>query len=254
MKFLPVILAVLLLAGCAASSGPDRAAADPEKARATAGAKVHTELASLYFERSQLGIALAEIEQALQADPDYAPAYNMRGLLHMTLREDKEAEDDFRHGLRLNPGDSEMHNNYGWFLCQRDRAKESIPHFMAALKNPLYATPERAYLNAGLCSRQAGNLKDAEEFLQRALAVQPALPQAMFALAEIDFSRGDIQSARKHFSEAVARTEAPSAEQLWLGVRIERKAGNREAERQYAVQLRKRFPDARETQLMMSGE
>jgi len=37
-------------------------------------------------------------------------------------------------------------------------------------------------------------------------------------------------------------------------VRIERKAGNREAERQYAVQLRKRFPDARETQLMMSGE
>lgn len=253
MKFLTVILALFLLAGCAASSGPDRAS-DPEKARATASAKVHTELASLYFERSQLGIALAEIEQALQADPDYATAYNVRGLLHMTLREDKEAEADFRHGLHLSRDDSELHNNYGWFLCQRKREKESIPHFMAALKNPLYATPERAYLNAGLCARQAGMLKDAEEFLQRALTVQPDLPQAMFALAEISFSRGDIQAARKYFSGAAERTGAPSAEQLWLGVRIERKAGNREAEKQYAVQLRKRFPDARETQLMMTGE
>ena len=254
MKFHPLILGALLLTACAASSGPEHTTADPEKARASASAKVHTELASLYFERSQLGIALAEIDQALQADPDYAPAYNMRGLLHMTLREDKEAEADFRHGLRLSKDDSEMHNNYGWFLCQRKREKESIPHFMAALKNPLYATPERAYLNAGLCARQAGMLKDAEEFLQRALAVQPALPQAMFALAEINFTRGDIQAARKYFSGAMERAEAPSAEQLWLGVRIERKAGNREAERQYAVQLRKRFPDARETQLMMSGE
>lgn len=253
MKFLSVLLGLILLAGCA-SSGSERAAADPDKTRATASAKVHTELASLYFERSQLGIALGEIEQALQADPDYAPAYNMRGLLHMTLREDKEAEADFRHGLRLSKDDSEIHNNYGWFLCQRGREKESMPHFMAALKNPLYATPERAYLNAGLCAQRSGKMQDAEEFLQRALAVQPALPQAMFALAEINFTRGDIQAARKYFSGAMERAEAPSAEQLWLGVRIERQAGNREAEKQYAVQLRKRFPDASETRLMMSGQ
>jgi len=254
MKFIAILLSMILLGGCTSSSGPERVAFDPEKAQAAASAKVHTELAAMYFERSQMGIALGEIEQALQSDPGYAPAYNMRGLLHMALREDKEAEADFRRSLSLDRDDSEAHNNYGWFLCQRGREKESMPHFMAALKNPLYTTPERAYLNAGLCARRAGNLKDAEEFLQRALAVQPALPQAMFVLAELNFNRGNIQTARKYFSGFADRNEAMTAEQIWLGVRIERSAGNQELEKQYAVQLRKRFPDAPETRSMMSGE
>lgn len=254
MKLTSVLLGLSLLTGCASSPGPERAAADPDKSRASASAKVHTELAAMYFERSQLGIALGEVEQALQADPDYAPAYNMRGLLHMALREDREAEADFRRSLSLDREDSETHNNYGWFLCQHGREKESMPHFMAALKNPLYNTPERAYLNAGLCARQAGRLNDAEEFLQRALAVQPALPQAMFAMADLNFSRGNIQAAQKYFSGFSQSNESMTAEQLWLGVRIERRVGNREAEKRYAVQLRKRFPDAPETRAMMSGE
>ena len=134
---------------------------------------MHTELAGLYYQRAQFGVALEELNNALQADRDYAPAYSVRGLVHMALREDKEAEADFKRSLRLDNTDSDTHNNYGWFLCQRGRANESIEQFMAAIKNPLYTTPGLAYLNAGLCSRKAGNNKDAEDFLQKALLVQP---------------------------------------------------------------------------------
>jgi len=45
-----------------------------------------------------------------------------------------------------------------------------------------------------------------------------------------------------------------TAENLWLAVRIERKLGDSNAEYSYALQLRKRFPDARETQLMLQGQ
>ncbi|HEU0283385.1 MAG TPA: type IV pilus biogenesis/stability protein PilW, partial [Gallionella sp.] len=208
----------------------------------------------MYYERAQMGVALGEIDTALQADQNYAPAYSVRGLIHMALREYKEAEEDFQQSLRLDRNDSETHNNYGWFLCEHGKEKESIPHFMAALKNPLYGTPERAYLNAGLCSKKAGNHKEAEEFLQRALQVQPGMPQALLAMAELSFANGDYTAAKKYFAGFSEKSDSLTAEQLWLAVRIERKVGDRNAEASYSIQLRKRFPDARETQLLMRRE
>lgn len=246
-----LILSFVLLAGCAAAGG--RAGFDQAK-NVNASAKVHTELAGMYYERAQLGVALGEIEQALQADRNYAPAYNVRGLVNLALREYKEAEQDFQQSLNLDKNDSDTHNNYGWFLCQRGREKESIAHFMAAIKNPLYATPERAYLNAGVCAKKAGDSKDAEEFLQRALLVQPGLTDAMLPLAELNFANGDYVTAKKYFAGYSEKASNLTAEQLWLAVRIERKVGDRNSEASYGMQLRKRYPDARETQLLTNGE
>src|SRR3989338_9108313 len=195
------------LTGCGTPSGGSSSV--------NASAKVHTELAGLYYEMGKHGVALEEIEQALQADRNYAPAYGVRGLVHMALREDREAEEDFQKSLRLDRTDSDTHNNYGWFLCQRDRVKEAIPQFMAALKNPLYQTPARAYLNAGLCSRKAGNNKDAEEFLQKALQFQPDLVQAARALADLSFANGDYFAAKKHIAIVAEKPGSLNAEQLW---------------------------------------
>ena len=244
----PVLLAIylLILAGCSTSSA--------DRARANKSAKAHTELAGLYYERAQPGVALEELTLALRADHDYAPAYSVRGLVHMALREDKEADEDFKKSLSLDNTDSDTHNNYGWFLCQRDREKEAIPHFMVAIKNPLYTTPGLAYLNAGLCSRKAGNYKDADEFLQKALLVQPELTQALFALAELNFANADYFAARKYFANFSQKTDNLTAEQLWLGVRINRKIGDHNTEASYGTQMRNRFPEARETQLLIQGK
>jgi type IV pilus assembly protein PilF len=237
--------ALIMLAACSTSK---------DSSHNSKSAKVHTELAGLYYERAQLGIALDELSQALQADPNYAPAYSVRGLVHMALREDKEAEEDFQKSLRLDNTDSDTHNNYGWFLCQRDREKESIVQFMAAIKNPLYATPGLAYLNAGVCSIRAGNNKDAEEFLQKALLVQPGMPQATYALAELSFNNADYFAAKKYFANYSQKIDNLTAEQLWLGVRINRKVGDRNSEASFSTQLRNRYPDARETQLLTQGK
>lgn len=253
-KWIALLFSLTILAGCGTPSGGGQTAKDKVMSRTTAIAKVHTELAGMYYERAQMGVALGEIDIALQADQNYAPAYSVRGLIHMALREYQEAEEDFQQSLRLDRNDSETHNNYGWFLCQQGKEKEAIPHFMTALKNPLYGTPERAYLNAGLCSRKAGNTRDAEEFLQRALQVQPGMPQALLGMAELSFDNGDYAAAKKYFAGFSERTDSLTAEQLWLAVRIERKAGDRNAEASYGIQLRKRFPDARETQLLMRRE
>ncbi len=253
-KLIALLFSLTVLAGCGTPSGGGQASPDQLKARANASAKVHTQLAGMYYERAQMGVALGEIDMALEADRNYAPAYNVRGLIHMALREYKEAEEDFQQSLSLDKNDSETHNNYGWFLCERGKEKESIPHFMAALKNPLYGTPERAYLNAGLCYKKAGERKDAEEFLQRALQVQPDLPQALLAMAELSFDSGNYAAAKQYLVKFSEKSDSLTAEQLWLAVRIVRKVGDRNAEASYGAQLRKRYPDARETQLLMRGE
>lgn len=244
-RFIAIIIASALLAACGTPS---------ENTQAYKSANVHTELAGLYYQRAQFGVALDELSKALDADSNYAPAYNVRALIHMALREDKDAEADFRKSLDLDSTNSDTHNNYGWFLCQNDRAKEAIPQFMDAIKNPLYTTPGLAYLNAGLCSRKAGNNKDAEFFLQKALQVQPDSLQAMVALADLSFANGDYFSAKKYFAEFSRKSDNLTAEQLWLGIRINRKIGDRNSAASYAMQLRNRFPDAPETQMLMNGE
>jgi len=47
--------------------------------------------------------------------------------------------------------------------------------------------------------------------------------------------------------------EPPTSEALWLGVRIERKLGNRSAESGYASQLRSRYPTSDEYQEFLKG-
>jgi type IV pilus assembly protein PilF len=41
---------------------------------------------------------------------------------------------------------------------------------------------------------------------------------------------------------------------LWLGVRISRALADKDSEASYALQLRKLYPNAEQTQLLLSGQ
>lgn len=248
------VLFLVLLAGCASQGGGSAGTPVDTTTHAQAIAKIHTELAASYYERKQYGIALQEIEIALQAESTYALAFNVRGLIRMALREDKQADDDFRRSLQLDKNDSSAHNNYGWFLCQRGRENEAVAQFLEAVKNPLYTSPEMAYVNAGICSKKIGKLKEAEDYLQRALARRPNFPDALYGLADVSFASHDFAGAKSYFLRFLQSSPELTAENLWLAVRIERRMGDRNAEESYALQLRKRFSDARETHLLSQGE
>ncbi len=251
MKIFMLVLMAMLLAGCSGES--IKRTRDREKK----SAQLHTELAGMYYQRNQMAIALSEIDVALKANPSYAPAYDVRGVIHMALHEDKEAEESFKQSLRIDSMDSETRNNYGWFLCQRGRVQESIAQFMAAVKNPLYATPEVAYLNAGLCSQKEEKDQEAEDFLQQALRARPGMPQALLAMAELKFTTGDYQGAQKYFARFAsdsANSDNMTAGQLWLGIRIARRVGDKNAEGSYSLLLRERYPDSHEAQLLSHGE
>lgn len=254
MKRLAVLAAILLAAACATKEPePTTGAIVGEVSDARNRARVHTELAGAYFERGNMGVALDELRQANTADPSYAQAYGLLGLVYMELKDPRQAESNFQRALQLSPNDADINHNYGWFLCHNGREKDSIQHFLQALRNPLYSSPGRTYSAAGLCSLKANNTKDAEQFFQRALRLDADDPTSLLQLAQIRFRQGNVEEARRLVSR-YNKLVSPNPESLWLAVRIERKLGERVSEQSYANQLRRRFPNSAEYQSLQRGQ
>ncbi len=259
-----VILASAMLfgAGCAtdpADQRPSSAQNEPPEglfqppADARSRAKAHTELASAYYGIGNMGVALQEARIAVAADPSYAPAYNVQALVSMDLKDNTAAEESFQRGLKLSPSDPDLNHNYGWFLCQTGRVPQAMPYFTNALRNPLYTSPSRTYAAAGQCLLERNDVKQATEYFERALRIDPGNATAMLPYANALYKRGQLEEARE-LVERYNRSSQPSAEALWLAVRVERKLGNRVAENSYAAQLRLRFPKSAEYQSFQRGE
>lgn len=245
-----------ILFGCAINKTGEPVA-QPVSQQAASGearqrAKVHTELGTLYMQRGNMGVALEEARTALAADLGYAPAYTLQALIYMQLRENGPAEVNFEKALALAPADPEINNSFGWFLCQTGREQRSLHYFLTAIKSPLYATPTLPYTNAGICSMRIKDDAAAEDYFTQALRLDGGNDRALYFLADISFRRGRIAAARLHLQELHKLVDA-SPESLWLGVRIERRLGDREAEARHASQLRRKFPGSPEQQLLMQG-
>lgn len=215
-------------------------------------AKVHTELGAMYFVDGRAAVALEEARIALSVDANYAPAYNLLGLVHMSLNEPGLAEGNFRQALRIAPGDPEINNNFGWFLCQNNREKQAMAHFALAANNPLYSTPTKPNTNAGICAIRMKDDKAAAAYLLEALRLAPGNTQAMYWLADMDYRQGNYAEARRWMS-SIEKLQELDAMLTWLALRIERKLGNREAEFRLATQLRKRFAESPEHRLLSQG-
>jgi len=248
LKLLLTVLAVCLFAaGCANQQQQEK---DTENLKSRA--RAHTDLGAVYFQQKQLEIALEEFNTAVKIDPSFSSAYNGLGLVNAELGKDDVADANFRKSIQLEPLNSEAHNNYGSFLCARNRVDESITEFLAALKNPLYATPAMAYTNAAICSMRKKNMAGAENYLQQALQIEPLSQVAAYQLASLQFKRNDAMAARKTLQNAML--SRPGPEVLWLGIQVERVLGGKDAEASYALQLRRQYPDSEQAKLLESGK
>ncbi len=259
MKAWLLLAPVALLAGCAGQpSTPTEPTMDTGTITGEVGdprnrARLHTELASLYYARGSMGVALEELRIAVAADSSYAPAHGMFGVVYQDLRENQLAEQSFERALKLAPNDPDINHNYGWFLCQTKREQASLAYFQQAIRNPLYPMPWRSYSAAGQCSLKTKNVKDAEDYFQRALRLEPDDTASLLYLGQIRYQQGNVADARKLVSR-YNKLVAPTAESLWLALRIERKGGERAAETAYATQLRRRFPGSPEFQALQRGQ
>lgn len=215
-------------------------------------ASIRLQLASSYYSARQYTIALDEARQALALDPTLAAAHGLLGLIHLDLGDRAQGEASFNRALQLEPDNAELINNYGWFLCSTGRERESLAWFQRAAANRLYATPALPLQNAGVCMLKLRDYAAAEDWLRRSFQVDAGSPVVKFQLARLYLLTNRPDRANFYFS-LLEKDVEPNAEMLWLGLRIARAQGDVRAERQYAEQLRRRFPNSNEASLLRRG-
>lgn len=250
-----VFASAVLLIGCASNPGSGASVETPSSADQTEAqrrAQIRLQLAVGYYEQRQAAVALDEIKQAIAADPNFAEAYSMRALIYMNMGENQLAEDNFLQAIKLAPNTPDFNNNYGWFLCQTGREKQSIGYFETALKNRAYQSPAKALNNAGTCSLKLKDKVAAERYLSQAFQYDPGNPSTNTNLARIYFDRGDYERAR-FFIGRVTKADVMTADVLWLAIKIERKLGDRAAEASLATQLRRRHGGSAEFAAFQRG-
>lgn len=254
-----LLLAALLLPGCAAPSATTQAGegrADivtesdetPERKRA----RIRVELALGYFQQGKTTIALDEIKQAIQADPTFFDAQNLRGLIYMSLDDAGLAEDSFNKALALRPRNPDVLHNLGWLKCQQARYPQAIDYFSQALANPQYRERAKTWMTLGLCQQRAGMPQAAEQSLLKSYEYDPVNPVTGYNLALLLHRRSDDGRAA-FYIRRLNNSELANAESLWLGIRIERRLGNPDAMAQLGLQLEKRFAQAPEAAAYRRG-
>lgn len=247
---LAALAAALQLAGCAtpggtAASEPSGVVIPAEESEARKRARVRLELASRYFDQGQTTVALEEVKLALAADPGFAEAFNLRGLVYMRLGDLGLAEESFRQAQRLLPREPGTAHNYGWLLCQQGRHAQAVAQFTVALQSPTYPDKAKTWLAQGMCQQQAGEAEEAERSFGRSYELDPGNPITGYNLAQSMLKRGDAQRAQ-FYIRRINNSEYANAESLWLGIKIERSLGNGPAAEQLGTQLRNRFAQSRE--------
>ena len=259
VQFNPLVILVLLgLAGCmsAPSSGSNGGVRDimtaSDEPDGRKRARIRLELALGYFEQGQTTVALDELKQAIIADPAYAPAHNLRGLIYMRLNDFRFAEDGFSRSLALRPDDPNVMHNLAWLQCQQRRWSESFRHFEQALADPQYGERAKTFRALGLCQARAGLPTEAERSLLKSYEYDAGNPVTTFNLAVLLRGRGDVVRAQFHLRR-LNNSDLANAESLWLGVKVERDLDNQEAKQQLADQLLKRYPQSRESGAFQRG-
>jgi type IV pilus assembly protein PilF len=258
--WIPMAAAVLslLAAACTTTGAVDEGqpsaapAPAPVDADARKRADIRLQLAASYYQKAQFNIAIEEAQRALQADPNYAQAYGLLGLIYMDLGDRREADANFARALKLDPASPELNNNYGWYLCQTGRERESIEYFQRAAQNKLYSTPGKAMQNAGVCMMRVRDYQAAEQYLRRSLELDASSPFTKYHLAQLYLATRQLDRAAFYYGLLEKQIDA-TAETLWLGLRIARASGDLRTERQLADELRRQFPNSREASALRRG-
>ncbi|MDQ3562630.1 MAG: type IV pilus biogenesis/stability protein PilW [Pseudomonadota bacterium] len=216
-------------------------------------ADTYVQLGIEYAKQGDYNTAVAKLQKALEIEPDFANAHHVIAMVYNRIGDKPQAEQYFKRALELDPKDPQTLNDYGLFLCAGGKHQAADDLFARAVANPLYATPEIARANAGVCAARAQNYPQAEKYLRAALADNPRLPTALLEMADISFRLNRYLPARGYLQRYLE--SAPhTARSLWLGIRIERQLGDRDAAASYALALRSKYPDSEEARLFLETE
>lgn len=189
--------------------------------------------------------ALRQLEGAKSSGASPAEVENLRGLALMLSGDSKKAMASFDRALALNPALQEARFNRAITLLRDKeyaRASSELEKVFADEHSALRA--DAAYHN-GIALDRMGRAKEAETWLDRALALDAKLDAALLYSGFLRERRGDLQGAgRAYLDYLKAHPDSPIAA-LRFGISAHA-AGRREVAKKYLEGVIAKAPNSAE--------
>jgi type IV pilus assembly protein PilF len=233
----------LFLAACAVQEFPNE-----RKVDVAAGARDRVAIAAEYLQKGENERALLHLRKAIELDPKSSEAHNMMAILLERESDPKGAEKHYRKAISLREEYSQAHNNYGVFLFKRGDYHAAASHLEKAAVDISYQMRASAFEGLGRAAIKLGEKERAENAFLRALKIDPGLSVAAFELADMNFEKQELMAARAYYQRFLKQlgSQPQTARSLWLGIRIERRLGDRNALASYELALKRLYPDSPE--------
>ena len=117
-------------------------------------------LASTYRSRDKYDKAVEDFTQAIRLDPNFAKAYQFRGIAHWYHGENDKAIADFTAAIQLKAGRTLVYVHRGFAYAYKNQWDKSIADYNEAIRlNPDCGV---AYYNRALANQRLGNQDKAQ--------------------------------------------------------------------------------------------
>ncbi len=121
--------------------------------------------------------ALADFDEAIRLDPEFAGAYTGHGIAHAKLGDYAAAHADYEHAIQLNPQDHSAQNNLAWLLatCPDDNYRDGSRALVLANRACELTGFSNWYCVGTLAAANAevGNFEEARTWARETLRLAP---------------------------------------------------------------------------------
>ncbi len=163
--------------------------------------RVFSNYAAILEGQGKLKEAEENTRKAIELNPNFIMAHSNLGSILKDLGKLKEAELSTRKAIEINPNYANAHANLGSILQDLGKLKEAELSTRKAIHiNPDFA---EAYSNLGNILRVLGKLKEAELSTRKAIHINPDFAEAYSNLGNILRVLGKLDDAINHYKKAI---------------------------------------------------
>ena len=145
--------------------------------------------------------AVEQFRQAIKINPYYSKAHNNLGYSLSELKRFDEAMEHYQHAINIETGYAEAYNNLANALGQKRNLKESVAYYNEAIR--FKSDYAEAYFNLGVLLNRLGKNEEAILQFHKALKIKPDFISAHNHLGSLLGQRGDFQGAIEHYRQAI---------------------------------------------------
>lgn len=251
-NLLAVLATSLFLTGCVTTTTTTNSTPTPDGIDKGNASDLNYQLGARYYRSGNYELARDRLLLSIELNPKNAVAHYTLALTYEQLENLRLATDSYEKAVRVAPRDFNVQNAYAVFLCNRQDFDGAREHFDRAIKVTENDFSESTMTNAGVCMMQKPDHALAESYFRQALARKPNYGEALLQLSVLKFSTEDYLGARA-FLQRYLSANVPTADVLFLGVRIEDELGDDRARTDYSNQILRDFPESAEARRILGS-